>query len=67
MKGTIGKAGKVKKSTPIAHPKDRFKKLVVGRSKKRKQFGKKATVLSSNLTLIQRNRFRHNQQGKGTI
>ena len=64
--GTINKAGKVKKQTPKVEKKDRLRKLLVGRSKKRKQFQKKAAALSPDATAAQRKKFKHNKQGEST-
>ncbi len=63
--GTINKAGKVKKQTPKVEPKDRPKKLTVGRAKKRKQFQKKAAVLGPDVPSANRKKFKPNKQGEG--
>jgi len=63
--GSINRAGKVKKQTPKVEKKDRIRKLTVGRAKKRKQFQKKAAVLSPEATTAARKKFKHNKQGDG--
>ena len=63
--GTINKAGKVKKQTPKVEPKDRLRKLVVGRAKKRKQFQKKSAVLNPNAPAQDRKKYKHNKQSEG--
>jgi small subunit ribosomal protein S30e len=63
--GTISKAGKVKKQTPVVEPKDRLRKIPVGRAKKRKQFQKKAAVLRPEATAAARKKYKHNKQGEG--
>ncbi len=43
--GSLTRAGKVRKQTPKVDKKDMIKKVLVGRSKKRKQYQKKCAVL----------------------
>ena len=63
--GTINKAGKVKKQTPKVEPKDRLRKVVVGRAKKRKQFQKKAAILRPDADAQAKKKFKPNKQGEG--
>jgi len=63
--GSINRAGKVKKQTPVVEPKERLRKLVVGRGKKRKQFQKKKAILSPDATSAARKKYRANKQGEG--
>lgn len=62
--GSITRAGKVKKQTPKVDKKERLRKLVIGRAKKRKQFQKKASVLSPDATAAARKKFKCNKQGE---
>ena len=60
--GSITRAGKVKKQTPKVEKKDRLRKIVVGRAKKRKQFQKKAKILSPETTAAAKKMFKCNKQ-----
>ena len=61
--GSINRAGKVKKQTPKVEPKERLKKLIIGRAKKRKQYQKKAAVLAPDATTATKKKFKANKQG----
>lgn len=63
--GSITRAGKVKKQTPVVEPKERLTKKLVGRAKKRKQFQKKASILSPDASSAARKKFKANRQGEG--
>ncbi len=43
--GSLNRAGKVRKNTPKVEPKDRLKKLPVGRAKRRRQFRRRFDIL----------------------
>ena len=45
--GSLTRAGKVRKQTPKVEKKERLKKLPVGRAKKRRQYGKRYSVINS--------------------
>jgi small subunit ribosomal protein S30e len=61
--GSLTRAGKVRKQTPKVEPKDRLKKILVGRSKKRKQFQKKSAILVQDSAA--RKKFKPNAQAPG--
>ena len=50
MHGTISKAGKVRKQTPIVETKEIFIKKKVGRAKKRIQYNRKFNILNMGST-----------------
>lgn len=61
--GSLTRAGKVRKQTPVVEPKDRIRKLLVGRAKKRKQFQKKSAILVQEGAA--RKKFKPNAQKEG--
>ena len=63
--GTLTKAGKVRKNTPKVEPKDRLKKILVGRSKKRKQFQKKKAILAPDVSQAVKKSYQSNKQAAG--
>lgn len=63
--GSINRAGKVKKQTPKVEPKERIRKLIIGRAKKRKQFQKRMKVIAPDATTADKKKFKANPQGEG--
>jgi len=59
--GSLTRAGKVKKQTPKVEPKDRTRKLIVGRAKKREQYRKRYQMLLPEAA-AQRKKFKPNKQ-----
>ena len=60
--GSLTRAGKVRKQTPKAEPKERPRKLVVGRAKKRKQYQKRYAILVPEATAAAKKKFKPNRQ-----
>jgi small subunit ribosomal protein S30e len=60
--GSLTRAGKVRKQTPKVEPKERMKKIVVGRAKKRKQYQKKYSVLIPEATAAAKKKYKSNKQ-----
>ena len=63
--GSLTRAGKVRKQTPKVEPKDRLRKLIVGRAKKRKQFQKKKEILAPDASSAVKKAFKPNKQALG--
>ena len=60
--GSLTRAGKVRKQTPKVEPKERPKKLPVGRAKKRKQFATRHAVLLPTASAAAKKKFKANRQ-----
>jgi small subunit ribosomal protein S30e len=60
--GSLTRAGKVRKQTPHVDPKERPKKLPVGRAKKRKQFKKRYAVIIPEATAAAKKKYKANRQ-----
>jgi len=60
--GSLTRAGKVRKQTPHVDPKERLKKLPVGRAKKRKQFIKRYAVIIPEATAAAKKKYKANRQ-----
>ncbi len=60
--GSLTRAGKVRKQTPHVDPKERPKKLPVGRAKKRKQFIKRYAVIIPEATAAAKKKYKANRQ-----
>ena len=60
--GSLTRAGKVRKQTPHVDPKERPKKLPVGRAKKRKQYYKRYAVIIPEATAAAKKKFKANRQ-----
>ena len=61
--GSLTKAGKVRKQTPKVEKQDRTKKLPVGRAKKRRQYGKRYSVIIPTATAADKKKYKANRQG----
>ena len=59
--GSLTRAGKVRKQTPKVEKKERLKKLPVGRAKKRRQYGKRYSVIIPEATAEAKKKFRANR------
>ena len=59
--GSLTRAGKVRKQTPKVEKKERLKKLPVGRAKKRRQYGKRYSVIIPAATAAAKKKFRANR------
>jgi small subunit ribosomal protein S30e len=53
--GSLARAGKVRKQTLKVEKKDRIRKIVNGRAKKRLQFKKKNTILTTSNKALKKN------------
>ena len=60
--GSLTRAGKVRKQTPHVDPKERPKKLPVGRANKRKQFIKRYAVIIPEATAAAKKKYKANRQ-----
>ena len=59
--GSLTRAWKVRKQTPKVEKKERLKKLPVGRAKKRRQYGKRYSVIIPEATAAAKKKFRANR------
>ncbi len=59
--GSLTRAGKVRKQTPKVEPKERPKKLPVGRAKKRKQYYKRYAVIIPEATAAAKKKYKANR------
>lgn len=60
--GALTRAGKVRKQTPKVEPKERPRKLPVGRAKKRIQYKKRYAVIIPEATAAAKKKFKANRQ-----
>lgn len=63
--GSLTRAGKVRKQTPKVEPKERPKKVPVGRAKKRKQYSKRYSVIIPEATAAAKKKYKANRQELG--